>query len=113
MGPEQIRFAAAVGRDLLEHRGSSAVIAGEHQSPAVHALAHAINQTFGNVGKTVFYTDPVNANPVDQTASLTELVAAMPAGKVDALLIAGGNPAYDAPADCRFADALKDTTLPL
>src|SRR5207247_9342847 len=49
LGPEQIRFAAAVGRDLLEHRSSSAVIAGEHQSPAVHALAHAINPTFSNV----------------------------------------------------------------
>src|SRR5207249_2759267 len=113
LGPEQIRFAAAVGRDLLEHRGSSAVIAGEHQSPAVHALAHAINQTLGNVGKTVFYTDPVNANPVDQTESLRELVADMRAGKVDVLLIAGGNPAYDAPADFGFADALKNTNIPL
>src|SRR5437667_2591258 len=113
LGPEQIRFAAAVGRDLRAHRGSSAVIAGEHQSPAVHALAHAINRTLSNVGKTVFYTDPVNANPVNQTESLRELVADMRAGKVDVLLIAGGNPAYDAPADFDFADALKNTNIPL
>ena len=29
-----------------------------------------MNATLGNVGKTVFYTDPVEANPVDQLASL-------------------------------------------
>ena len=34
------QWTVAVARDLLAHRGSSAVIPGEHQSPAVHALAH-------------------------------------------------------------------------
>ena len=68
-------------------RGSSVVIAGDHQPPAVHALAHAINQALGNVGKTVIYTDPVDANPVNQTESLQGLVADMRAGKVDMLLI--------------------------
>ena len=66
-----------------------------------------MNQTLGNVGKTVFYTDPVDANPVNQTESLKDLVADMRAGKVDMLVIMGGNPAYDAPADFGFADALR------
>jgi molybdopterin-containing oxidoreductase family iron-sulfur binding subunit len=34
----------------------------------------------------------------------------MRAGKVDVLLILGGNPAYDAPADLEFADALKNSS---
>ena len=34
-------------------------------------------------------------------------------GKVDMLIILGGNPAYDAPADLEFADALKNTSIPL
>ena len=89
------------------------VIAGDHQPPAVHALAHAINQALGNVGKTVFYTDPVDANPVNQTESLKDLVADMRGGKVDMLIILGGNPAYDAPADFGFADALKNPSIPL
>ncbi len=76
-------------------------------------LAHAINANLGNVGKTVFYTDPVDANPVNQTESLKDLVADMRAGKVDLLVILGGNPAYDAPADFGFADALKNTKIPL
>ena len=93
-------------RDLTGHRGASIVIAGESQPPAVHALAHAMNERLGNVGRTVFHTRPVAVEPVDQTASLTALTQAMQAGDVDTLLIIDQNPVYDAPADLRFADAL-------
>ncbi len=111
--PNSSLFAAALVEDLEKHRGSSVVIAGDHQSPAVHALAHAINAKLGNVGKTVFYTDPVDANPVNQTESIKDLVADMRGGKVDLLVILGGNPAYDAPADLNFADVLKNGKIPL
>jgi MoCo/4Fe-4S cofactor protein with predicted Tat translocation signal len=104
-------FAPRVRQDLAAHRGSSLVIAGDHQPPAVHALAHWLNQD--NVGKTVFYIDPVDANPVNQTESLRDLVADMRAGKVDLLVIMSGNPVYDAPADLGFADALKDSKISL
>jgi Fe-S-cluster-containing dehydrogenase component len=109
---ERQLFAKAVLGDLQSHRGRSLILAGDHQPPLVHALAHAMNQTLGNIGSTVVYTDPVNAHPVNQTDSIRELVADMRAGKVDMLLILGGNPAYDAPADVGFADALKDTSVP-
>ncbi|MFZ1130701.1 MAG: TAT-variant-translocated molybdopterin oxidoreductase [Terriglobales bacterium] len=99
--------------DLLRHKGSSVVIAGDHQSPVVHALAHAINDVLGNVGKTVFYTEPVDANPVNRSESLHSLVEDMRAGKVDLLLILGGNPAYDAPAELEFASALKSNAVNL
>jgi MoCo/4Fe-4S cofactor protein with predicted Tat translocation signal len=110
---EQAKCVAAIARELQDHRGSSVVIVGDHQPPAVHALAHAINQALGNVGRTVVYTDPVDANPVNQTDSIKDLVADMRAGKVDMLFIMGGNPAYDAPADLGFADALKNTSIPM
>ena len=106
-------FLTKVAPDLARHRGASVIIPGEYQSRAVHAWAHALNQTLGNVGRTVFYTDPVNANPINQTDSLRDLVNDMRAGKVDILIILGGNPAYDAPADLNFADALKDTKIPM
>jgi molybdopterin-containing oxidoreductase family iron-sulfur binding subunit len=106
-------FAFAAHTDLFAHRGASVVIPGDHQPPVVHALAHSLNQMLGNVGKTVFYTDSVDANPANQTESLRDLVADMQAGKVDMLIIIGGNPAYDAPADFGFADALKNTKIPL
>ena len=99
--------------DLMANPGSSVVLAGDHLPPAVHALVHAINDKLGNVGKTVFYTDPVDSNPINQTESLKELVADMNAGKVDLLVILGGNPVYDAPADLMFPDAMKSGKVPL
>jgi MoCo/4Fe-4S cofactor protein with predicted Tat translocation signal len=99
--------------DLQRHTGASVVIVGDHQPPVVHAIAHVINQKLSNVGKTVFYTDPVNVNAVNQVESLRDLVSDMRAGKVDLLVILGGNPAYDAPVDLGFADALKSSNVAL
>jgi molybdopterin-containing oxidoreductase family iron-sulfur binding subunit len=99
-------WAAAIAKDLQAHRGTSLVIAGESQPPAVHALAHAMNQALGNVGQTVTYTQTVDVEPVDQAESLKALVADMEAGRVDLLLILSGNPVYTAPADVAFSAAL-------
>ena len=72
-----------------------------------------MNAALGNIGKTVFYSDPVLANTANSNDSLKELVADMRAGKVDLLVILGGNPVYDAPADFGFADALKNANIPV
>jgi molybdopterin-containing oxidoreductase family iron-sulfur binding subunit len=110
---EYQRFVGIVAGDLAKRKGSSIVIAGDHQPPAAHALAHAINQILGNVGQTVFYADSVDANPVNRNQSLHSLVEDMRAGRVDLLLILGGNPAYDAPAELEFASALKSNAVNL
>lgn len=105
--PEQsVKWATGVARDLQQRRGACAVIAGDEQPAAVHALAHAMNAALGNVGSAVFYSEPVEARPVDQVASLGELVADMNAGRVELLVMLGGNPVYNAPADLRFAEAM-------
>ena len=90
--------------DLLGHKGSSIVIAGRSAPAEIQALAHAMNNALGNVGKTVFYSDPLEAGPLDktQTQSLQELVADIDAGKVETLVIIGGNPAYNTPIDLRL-----------
>jgi molybdopterin-containing oxidoreductase family iron-sulfur binding subunit len=106
-------FTKPLASDLLSHLGSSIVIAGDHLPSAVHAFAHKMNASFGNVGKTVFYSDPVDANPVNQTESVEDLVGDVRAGKVDLLVILGGNPAYDAPAELDFANVLKNGKIPL
>ena len=98
---------AAIAKDLQAHKGACLVIAGDYQPPAVHALAHAMNQALGNVGKTVRYTDSIEGNPTDHQDSLRQLVADMNAGKVETLFILGGNPVYSAPADLDFAAALR------
>jgi len=105
-GADVQKWATAIAKDLQAHRGTSLVVAGASQPAAVHALAHAMNQALGNVGQTVVYTQTVDAEPVDHVDSLKTLVADMNAGKVDLLLILGGNPVYNAPADLNFSQAL-------
>ena len=99
-------WIAAMARDLQAHSGKSIVIAGENQPANLHALAHAMNHSLGNVGETVIYTDPVEANPTVQTNSLRGLSDDTEAGKVEMLLILGGNPVYNAPADLDFAERM-------
>ena len=98
-------------KDLQDARGRSLVIAGEGQPPAVHALAHAMNDALGNVGSTVVYTQTVETHPMDQRAGLAELVGEMNAGTVSLLLILGGNPVYTAPSDLKFAEAMDKVPL--
>ncbi|MBI3800962.1 MAG: TAT-variant-translocated molybdopterin oxidoreductase, partial [Deltaproteobacteria bacterium] len=101
----------AVVKDLQQHRGTSLIVVGEQQPPVVHALAHAMNHALGNVGTTVLYTDPVEANEVDHLQSLRELVEDMAAGHVKLLVIIGGNPVYTAPVDLRFTEHLDKVDL--
>ena len=103
----------AIVSDLNANKGQSIVIAGESQPREVHRLVHAINAALGNVGKTIYYTEPVESfptgsgnKPITALDSLRELVADMNQGNVDTLLILGENPVYTAPADLKFGDAL-------
>jgi molybdopterin-containing oxidoreductase family iron-sulfur binding subunit len=107
-----VQWVDLVAQDLLAHRGRSLVLAGEYLSPALQVLVHGINQALGNVGQTVYQTEPVEAAPVDQVRSIRELVADMNAGRVELLLILdGSNPVYTAPADLPFAKALDKVRL--
>jgi molybdopterin-containing oxidoreductase family iron-sulfur binding subunit len=94
-------------KDLQTNRGASVVIAGEEQPAVVHALAYAINSSLGNIGTTVLVTDPIEAAPVNQLASLQELVTDINSGIVQALIVLGGNPVFDAPADLQFTKAYE------
>jgi MoCo/4Fe-4S cofactor protein with predicted Tat translocation signal len=98
-------WLAALASDLLARRGESLVVAGREQPPAVHALALGINAALGNLGTTVFLREPVDLL-VPSTAELAALVAAMRDGAVSTLVVLGGNPVFEAPADLDFAGAL-------
>ncbi|HET6914179.1 MAG TPA: TAT-variant-translocated molybdopterin oxidoreductase [Rhodanobacteraceae bacterium] len=107
-------FLRAVVDDLRGARGASLIVVGDTQPPELHALVHAMNAALGNVGTTLEYAEPVEVLPPQATnpqgdgdGSLRALVDAMRAGKVDTLLVLGGNPVYDAPADLEFAAALQ------
>ncbi len=101
------KWLKAVAKDLVANRGQSVVIAGLRQPPAVHALVAAINRALGNNDRTVTYATPIDGSEGDSFAAISGLVRDIGEGKVDTLLVLGGNPVYDAPADLKFADALK------
>jgi molybdopterin-containing oxidoreductase family iron-sulfur binding subunit len=108
----QKKFAAALIKDLQANHGAAVVVVGDAQTPATHALAHAINAALGAPGKTVSYTDPVDpmaATP--KLEQLRQLTAEMNGGKVDLLLVLNTNPVYDAPPDLGFVDALNKVQL--
>jgi molybdopterin-containing oxidoreductase family iron-sulfur binding subunit len=106
-GKASSAWLESAATDLQSHRGRSLVLAGEGQPAQVHALAHRMNGMLGNIGRTVdFIEPPVTAREL-AGESLAGLVADMQAGRVDTLLILGGNPVYDAPADLDFAHALE------
>jgi MoCo/4Fe-4S cofactor protein with predicted Tat translocation signal len=96
----------ALVRDLEANRGKSLVIAGDSQGRGVHALAHQINDSLGNIEKTVDFFPRADSGPSDQLGSLQELALEIESGAVETLIILGGNPAFDAPADLGFARTL-------
>ncbi|HEU5414482.1 MAG TPA: TAT-variant-translocated molybdopterin oxidoreductase [Candidatus Angelobacter sp.] len=104
---DQQKWVDAAAADLMQHKGKGIVVPGVFQSAAVNALAHAMNAALGNAGQTVTYIDPVEIDPLEHTQSIRELLADMSAGKVETLIIMGGNPVYDAPADLEFGSVLE------
>ena len=99
------RWIDAVAKDLLANRGKGLIIAGERQPAGVHAAVCALNAHLGNTGKTVSYYETKDA-ALPSVSSLTSLVSAMKGGAVQTLVILGGNPVFDAPADLDFASAM-------
>ena len=101
------RWVREVAADLRAHAGKGIIIAGRRQPPLVHALAFALNASLGNLGKTIELRKPP-ARPA--SGSIEELVQAIDKGQVETLIILGGNPAYNAPADLGFADRMSRVT---
>jgi len=106
VGGVDARWIDAVAKDLQAQRGSSLIVAGDRQPAAVHAAVCALNAHLGNTGKTVSYYETKDAS-LPSVNSLVSLVSAMQAGSVQTLVVLGGNPVFDAPADLDFAAAMK------
>jgi molybdopterin-containing oxidoreductase family iron-sulfur binding subunit len=99
----EIRFAELLAADLVKFQGGGAILVGPRQEPAVHALAAVLNQV---LGATVGYTAEPDPDRPSHVEAIGDLAAAMASGSVKTLLILGGNPAYDAPADLGFSELL-------
>lgn len=99
----------AVAGDLKANRGEGVIIAGETQPPEVHALVSEMNAALGNNGITISPVSPL-VLPANHLG-FRELVDEMHRGAVELLVVLGGNPRYDAPADFDFAAAFEKVKL--
>lgn len=86
-------------KDLVQHRSKALVVAGSLQPALVHALALGINHALQAIGSTV------SVLPAEEEAvsSLQDLASSISNNQVEVLIIAGGNPVFDAPADLNWA----------
>src|SRR5439155_10042118 len=97
------KWIVECARDLLEHGGQGLVLAGHRQPLAVHLLAHALNVALGNAGRTVVFLEA----PETKTETISDLAQALNAAQVEALVLLGGNPVYNAPADLNWAQTQR------
>ena len=107
----EAKFIKVAAADL-KAAGTKAVVAVGPNLPAeAHAAAVAINAHLGSAVVS-YYADPANDRPTN-AQDISTLAREMAAGTVKFLVILGGNPAYDAPADTQFAKALAQVPASL
>ncbi|NBR87254.1 MAG: 4Fe-4S dicluster domain-containing protein [Verrucomicrobia bacterium] len=79
------KWITECAKDLVAHKGTTLVVAGQRQPLVVHVLAHAMNEVLGAFGKTIeLHEAPAAAKP---------LAAAIGA---ETVVVLGANPAYTA-----------------
>jgi len=91
----------ALADELIEAGEGAVVAVGPALSPRAHHLAHAINRRLGSAGACATHTaEPlVEDAPDGYVRSLRRLSELLQGNVIRTLIILGGNPVYDAPAD--------------
>ena len=97
LNADWVKYSA---EDLVANKGKSLVLAGPRQPAAVQAIVAGINAALGNLGKTL----TGRKRGAQQTQNIAQLARQIAGGETKALIIVGGNPAYNAPADLNWAD---------
>lgn len=90
--------------DLKSNAGDSLVVSGSNNE-GVQVLVNAINDKLGNYGNTIDLDKEVYLRKGSDTA-FKNLASQMNAGKVDALIVVGLNPAFVAPSELKFNEGL-------
>jgi Fe-S-cluster-containing dehydrogenase component len=73
----------------------------------------AINVALGNVGTTVHYREIAGVFSPPPSRGIAELAHELGSGQADTILIFGGNPVFDAPANLEFEKVLSRTRFSL
>ncbi|HXI32264.1 MAG TPA: molybdopterin dinucleotide binding domain-containing protein, partial [Vicinamibacterales bacterium] len=103
------RALDAAADALWQARGESLVVCGVHDVET-QILTLALNALLGNIGATVD-VDNVSLQKRGDDAALARLVEDMAAGRIEALILYGVNPVYDAGDGERFRAAMQRVPL--
>jgi len=90
-------------RDLQNAKGRAYIFCGSQQPTAVQQLVAQMNDALGARGTV----SQVRFVPKVAAASINDLAAQITSGAIKTLIILGGNPAFNAPADLNFTDLLN------
>ena len=93
--PAWIRECAA---DLVAHGKQSLILVGRRLPVSLQALALALNATLGAVGSTLI-VQPRRSIP---SSNISQLASKIRNGTIRTLIILGGDPVYNAPADLNW-----------
>ncbi|MDB5252539.1 MAG: [Fe-S]-binding protein [Flaviaesturariibacter sp.] len=98
-----------IAKDLVANHGRALVVCGSND-PNVQTVVNAINSAIGANGTTINWSTPLQTKAgIDR--EMADLVTAMNAGQVGALLMYDVNPAYDYFNAKGFTDGLKKVKL--
>ncbi len=96
-------------KDLAAHSGHSLVVSGSNNK-GEQILVNGINSLLGSYGKTIDFGNASNQRQgID--ADVQALVKDMNAGRVDALIVLGANPAFDLPNAAQFVEGAAKVGL--
>jgi len=93
--PAWIRECAT---DLVAHGKQSLILVGRRLPVSLQALALALNAALGSVGSTLI-VQPRRSIP---SSNINQLAGKIRSGTIRTLIILGGDPAYNAPADLNW-----------
>ena len=99
------KWVGECAKDLIANGKNALVVPGQRQPIEVHLVAWAINSALGAIGNTAILlpsTEMTNVGITGLTRSLN-----VDGGVIDALVVLGGNPAYNAPAGLIWAAAQR------
>ncbi len=109
------KMIKAMAKDLASNLGKSLLIAGPQQPEIVHTIVFLLNHFLSNQNKTITYINSPDRNRPHHFDAIQTLANQIDQSEIDTLVILGGNPVYNAPADLDIENKIKDisTTIHL
>ncbi len=107
------RMLLVMAKDLALNKGQALIVGGDHLPKEVLALIHVLNVVLRGNDKTfeVLSIDDAEAVAHLEEPGIEALAKDLADNKVQSLVMLGGNPAYDAPRNLKFASLIKNAKV--